>query len=206
MNFTYSISERNFLRTLKEEYHLKEHNKIKPIISLKFFRFKSSMANIYIPLANTYTKMSIPIETNNAPAPGNYSQAIKVSGPGDLVFLSGQLGVRSLTQDPRGSVAPGGVGPQTEQALHNLEGVLAAAGGNLKDIVRTTVYLTDFKTNLDEFDRAYSGYFHERGIQDLPARSLVPVSESFSRGRLVQIEATAFIPPKPSYQNARAIT
>ncbi|MDR0866829.1 MAG: Rid family detoxifying hydrolase, partial [Candidatus Symbiothrix sp.] len=77
------------------------------------------------------------ISTKNAPAAiGPYSQAIKA---GNLIFLSGQLGINPET----GEFVPGTVANQTEQVFKNIKAILAEAGLALDNVVKTTVFLAD---------------------------------------------------------------
>jgi len=70
------------------------------------------------------------------PARVPLSQAIKA---GDWVFASGQLG-----NDPQtGTLAEGGIGPETRQVCENLKAVLEAAGASLAKVVKVTIYMVD---------------------------------------------------------------
>ena len=81
--------------------------------------------------------MKTAIATEGAPrAIGPYSQAVRV---GQWVFCSGQIGLDPAT----GDLVGGGVVAEADRALHNLRAVLAAAGGSLDTLVRTTIYLVD---------------------------------------------------------------
>ena len=76
---------------------------------------------------------------NSASAPkaiGPYSQAVEDGG---LVFTSGVLPVDPVT----GEIYSGDVQVQTELILNNLENILKEAGCTLKNVVKTTVYMTD---------------------------------------------------------------
>ena len=122
------------------------------------------------------------ISTTNAPgAIGPYSQAVLANG---FLFISGQVGL-----DPAsGSLIPGGVVEQTEQAISNLEGILAAAGCSLADVVKTTVLLDtmdDFKTVNEVYARRFG--------DNRPARAAFAV-EKLPLGSLVEIEAVAAAP------------
>ena len=76
------------------------------------------------------------IETKHAPAAlGPYSQAKKV---GNLVFLSGQIGINPET----GKLAEG-LEAQAEQVCANIEAVLKKAGADMEAVVKTTCFLTD---------------------------------------------------------------
>ena len=119
------------------------------------------------------------IHSDAAPkAIGPYSQAIEQDG---WIFLSGQVAIDPET----GQVVDGGVEAQTERVLKNLEAVLAAAGGTLGNVVKTTVYLK----SLDDFARmneTYARFFKERP----PARATVEVSR-LPRDVRVEIDAIA---------------
>ena len=69
--------------------------------------------------------------------PSGFSHAVSVPA-GRMVFLAGQIGL-----DRGGKLAAGGVVPQFEQALANLQIALAGAGGHPSDLVSVTIYLTD---------------------------------------------------------------
>jgi 2-iminobutanoate/2-iminopropanoate deaminase len=122
------------------------------------------------------------ISTQSAPlAIGAYSQAIEYGKTGNLVFLSGQLGL-----DPAsGILVEGGVGAQTRQALRNIEFILSSAGYSLGDILKTTIFLTDI-ADFQEVNEVYASSFSG----DYPARSAVAV-KSLPKGGLVEIEVIA---------------
>ena len=117
------------------------------------------------------------VSSDNAPAAiGPYSPGIQT---GNMVFLSGQLGIDPAT----GKLAEGGVGAQARQSLKNIQALLAEVGATEKNVVKTTVFLTsmaDFK----EVNEAYAAVFDT----DCPARSCVAVKELPLNG-LVEIEA-----------------
>ena len=77
------------------------------------------------------------IKTDRAPAAiGPYEQAIGVGG---FLFTSGQIALDPTT----GIFLEGSIEEETERVIQNLEGILTEAGLTLKDVVKTTVYLTD---------------------------------------------------------------
>jgi len=124
----------------------------------------------------------IVIRTEEAPAPfqgAPYSQAIR---SGDLVFVSGQLGLK-----PGDTQISGTVGEQTEQIFQNLQAILAAAGSGVDRIVKTTVFLT----NLGDFQAMNEVYARHVG-EERPARSTVEIS-ALPSGALVEIEAIATV-------------
>ena len=122
------------------------------------------------------------IHTDDAPAAvGAYSQAIAT---GDIVFTAGQI---PLT--PEGDLLDGAaIDVQTEQALENAAAVLAAAGSELANALKVTVYLTDMET-FDAMDAAYESFFDE----EPPARSAVGVA-SLPKNVDVEIEVVAQVP------------
>jgi endoribonuclease L-PSP, putative len=105
------------------------------------------------------------IETTDAPkAIGPYSQAIKAGG---LVFVSGQVAIDPETQQ----VVPGGIKEQTERVCENLKAILEAAGTELENVVKSTVYLRSM-ADFAAMNEVYGRYFkHEP-----PARSTVAVA------------------------------
>ena len=118
------------------------------------------------------------IQTEKAPAAvGPYSQAIRTGG---LLITSGQLGM-----DPETGILPEGVEAQAEQSLRNIDAILAAAGYERTDVVKTTVFIR----NMDDFGKVNSIYAAYFGGHK-PARSCVEVS-ALPKGGLVEIEAIA---------------
>jgi 2-iminobutanoate/2-iminopropanoate deaminase len=124
----------------------------------------------------------IVIRTEEAPAPfqgAPYSQAIR---NGDLVFVSGQLGLK-----PGDTAISGTIQEQTEQIFANLKAILEAAGSGLDRIVKTTVFLTDLG-NFQGMNEVYARHVGE----DRPARSTVEIS-ALPSGAMVEIEAIATV-------------
>lgn len=123
--------------------------------------------------------MRVVVETSAAPkAIGPYSQAVKAGG---FLFVSGQIPIDPET----GSMAAVDVVAQTKQVMANLGAILSAEGLGFKDLVKTTIFLTD----LSDFARvndAYAEYFES----DPPARSTVQVA-ALPKGAKVEIEAIA---------------
>jgi len=119
------------------------------------------------------------VSTDDAPAAvGAYSQATATD---DIVFTAGQI---PLT--PEGDLLDGAdIDVQTEQALENVEAVLAAAGAGMDDVLKVTVYMEDIG-EFDEMNAAYGTFFDD----DPPARSAVGVDE-LPKGVDVEIEAIA---------------
>lgn len=120
----------------------------------------------------------VAITTDQAPAAsGAYTPALAV---GPFVFMSGQLPL-----DAQGNVIKGDIVVQTCQVIANLKAILAAAGLGLKDVVKTTVYLTDL-ADFQEMNRAYAEFFPGHP----PARTSVQVA-GLPKGVSIVIEAIA---------------
>lgn len=121
------------------------------------------------------------VQTEDAPgAIGPYSQAIVAGG---MVFTSGQIPI-----DPRtGEFVSGGIAEQTEQVLRNLAAVLEAAGSDLGNVVKTTVFLADM-SDFAEMNAVYARHF----TNDPPARSTVQAAR-LPRDARVEIEAVASV-------------
>ena len=116
------------------------------------------------------------VQTPDAPqAIGTYSQAIRA---GSTVYLSRQIGL-----DPATMQMVEGIDAQVHRVFQNLRAVAAAAGANLDDAVKLTVFLTDL-AYFARLNEIMSQYF----TQPYPARSAVGVSQ-LPRGALVEIEA-----------------
>ncbi len=122
---------------------------------------------------------SAAVSTDRAPgAIGPYSQALDAGG---WVFCSGQIGLDPAT----GQLVPGGIAPEAEQVLRNLEAVLAAAGLGFSDVVRTTIYLVD----LADFS-AVNDIYARHVRAPYPARATVGVA-ALPRGARIEIDAIA---------------
>jgi 2-iminobutanoate/2-iminopropanoate deaminase len=120
------------------------------------------------------------VSTDSAPAAlGPYSQAIIANG---FVFCSGTAGI-----DPATGAVAEGIEAQAEQALRNLDAILAAAGASLATLVKTTI----FYQNVDDFaaiNAVYARYMPEPP----PARS-APANVNLPRGLLISIDAIAVL-------------
>ncbi len=117
------------------------------------------------------------ISTNEAPsAIGPYSQAVEING---MVFLSGQIPL-----DPKtGEIVAGGIQLQTEQVLKNIGAVLAAAGLEYSDVVKTTCFLKDMN-DFPAMNLVYAKFFTE----NQPARAAVEVAR-LPKDVQIEIEA-----------------
>jgi reactive intermediate/imine deaminase len=119
------------------------------------------------------------IHSDAAPAAiGTYSQAVRC---GQLVFLSGQIPLRPDDM----TVVDGDFAARARQVFTNLGAVAKAAGGDLNDIVKLTIFLTD----LNDF-ATVNAVMEEFFEKPYPARAAVGVS-ALPKG--VDVEADAIL-------------
>jgi len=119
------------------------------------------------------------VTSPDAPASvGPYSQATRA---GDFVFCAGQAAFDPAT----GQIVGGGIGPQTEQVLRNLEAVLKAAGSGLERVVKVTIFLEDWR-DFAGMNEVFARFFPDRP----PARSTIQGTR-WPEESLVAIEAVA---------------
>ena len=125
-----------------------------------------------------------PVSADGAPAAiGPYSHAVVSNG---LLFCSGQIPL-----DPQsGELIGGGAGDQTRRCLDNLAAVCSAAGAELGDAVRLTVYATDLAADWADINEAYGAYFPGEGA---PARAAIGVA-ALPKGARVEIDAVVALP------------
>lgn len=121
------------------------------------------------------------IKTTTAPEPvGPYNQAVIA---GNLIFTAGQIAMIPET----GDLEEGDIKVQTSRVIKNLEAVLKAAGSDLSQVIKTTVFLK----NMDDFtqmNEVYGQFFQK----DSPARSAVEVAR-LPKDVLIEIECVALI-------------
>lgn len=116
------------------------------------------------------------ISTPDAPqAIGTYSQAIKVD---KTVYLSGQIPLDPETM----TVVEGDIGAQIRQVFDNLQAVARAAGGELRDIVKLNVYLTDLN-HFPVVNEIMATYFQE----PYPARAAIGIA-ALPKGVAVEMD------------------
>jgi len=117
------------------------------------------------------------IHSDAAPAAiGTYSQAIRA---GDLVFLSGQIPLDPATM----AIVDGDFEARARRVFDNLKAVAEAAGGNLDQVVKLTVFLTDLD-NFATVNSVMEDYF----AQPFPARAAIGVA-SLPKGADVEADA-----------------
>jgi len=107
-----------------------------------------------------------------------FSEAVR---SGDLLILSGQIGNRPGSLD----LVPGGIGPETRQALSNVQAILERHGSSLDRVVKCTVFLADMG-EWPAMNEVYVTFFPENP----PARSALAASGLALNARL-EIECMA---------------
>jgi 2-iminobutanoate/2-iminopropanoate deaminase len=128
-----------------------------------------------------------PITSEHAPAPvrgAPYSPAV-VAPPGELVFVSGQLGIDPGT----GALVGDDAAAQTAQAMRNVAALLEAAGLSVADLAQVTIYATDLAGDFPVINAAYAEALGDAR----PARAGVGVV-ALPLGARVEIQAIAVRP------------
>lgn len=119
------------------------------------------------------------IRTNNAPAPiGPYNQAIQY---GDMLFVSGQIAIDPAT----GELVQGDIQAEARQVMENLKAVLAAAGMDFSNVIKSTIFLMDMG-QFAQVNEVYGSYFTDNP----PARETVQVA-GLPKGVNVEISVIA---------------
>ena len=108
---------------------------------------------------------------------GPYSQAIKTDG---FLFASGQIPIDPAT----GNLVEGDITEQTRQVAKNIQAVLAAAGMDFSNVVKTSCFLQDMG-DFQAFNEEYAKWFVSR-----PARSCVAV-KTLPKNAKVEVEIIA---------------
>jgi reactive intermediate/imine deaminase len=124
------------------------------------------------------------LNPDGLPAPlGPYSNVV-TSGPGQLVFVAGQVALDANAE----VVGKGDIAAQTRQVMENLRLALEAAGASFADVVRVVNYITDVKLfgQMAEVRREYL-------VEPYPVSTLVEVPALIFPELLIEIEAIAVI-------------
>jgi len=117
------------------------------------------------------------IKTDKAPqAIGTYSQAIKV---GTTVYMSGQIPLIPETME----MVEGDISANIRRVFDNLKAVAQAAGGDLKDIAKLNIFLTDL-SHFPTVNEVMAEYFTE----PYPARAAIGVA-SLPKDAPVEMDA-----------------
>ena len=112
-----------------------------------------------------------------------YTLAI-LTDPGQLLFIAGQ----TASGKDGNVVGVGDIEAQTKQIFENLKIIVEEAGGNLADIVKTTVYITDAKYREGQ-RKIRNQYFKD----NFPTSTLIIVKGLAREEFLIEIEAIAVI-------------
>ena len=121
------------------------------------------------------------IHTDDAPqAIGTYSQAVKVD---NTVYISGQIPLDPASME----IVAGGIEAEITRVFDNLKAVAQAAGGNLADIVKLNIFLTDLG-NFPRVNEIMAQYFE----QPYPARAAIGVA-ALPKGVGVEMDAVLVI-------------
>ena len=132
---------------------------------LLFFLLFNSSCSKTAENKTTITKMKKIIQTPNAPAPiGPYSQAVQIDY---TLYLSGQVAINPLTNQLNNP----DLETETRQVMDNIKAIIIEAGFEMKDIVKTSIFLSDM-VYFQRVNQVYATYFNS----DFPARETVQVA------------------------------
>jgi enamine deaminase RidA (YjgF/YER057c/UK114 family) len=115
-----------------------------------------------------------------------WSHVVTTTG-GRTIHVSGQVGI-----DARGElVGPGDLKRQTEQAFENVRLALAAAGATMHHVVKSTIFVVNFRSDMLPTIREVRGRYFSQ--EHPPASTLVGVTALAGPEWLIEIEATAVV-------------
>ncbi|HLO82919.1 MAG TPA: RidA family protein [Chitinophagaceae bacterium] len=119
--------------------------------------------------------------------PKGYSHAAVIDlGNSKMIIISGQVAYNTKSE----LVGANDFEKQTEQVFTNLKNILEAHGGNMDNMVKIGVFITD-TVNIPIFREVRNRYMD---VKNLPPSTALVVKELFSPGLLIEVEATAIIP------------
>ena len=116
--------------------------------------------------------------------PGGYSHVVEITGPGRIVYVAGQLGLK-----PDGKIA-GDFRAQTVQAFENLKAALAAVGATFNDVVKLNNYLVDITPNIAIYREVRDKYVN---TAKPPASTTIGVPALARDGALFEVEAIVML-------------
>lgn len=117
-------------------------------------------------------------------SPAGYSHVVKVTAPGSLIYVSGQVAL-----DGEGDVVgKGDIEKQLRRVFTNLREALASVGATFDDLVKMNTYMVDIAGGIDAYRRIRAEFL---GDAEPPASTLVEVRRLASTDFLVEIEAVA---------------
>jgi enamine deaminase RidA (YjgF/YER057c/UK114 family) len=130
------------------------------------------------------------INTPQLGDPIGYAHAVAAAPGGRLVFLGGQTAL-----DREGNVVGTTLIEQFDVAAGHVVTALATAGGRPEDLVSMQIFVTDpadYRLRLSELGRVWKGHFGRH----YPASGLFGVTRLFDEEALVELMATAVVPPR----------
>jgi enamine deaminase RidA (YjgF/YER057c/UK114 family) len=116
--------------------------------------------------------------------PGGYSHVVEATGPGRIVYIAGQLGLK-----PDGNIA-GDFRAQATQAFENLKAALAAVGATFNDVVKLNNYLVDISANLGAYREVRDKYVN---VSQPPASTTIGVPALARPDALYEVEAVVIL-------------
>ena len=116
--------------------------------------------------------------------PGGYTHVVEVTGPGRIVYIAGQLGLK-----PNGDIA-GDFRAQCVQAFENLKAALAAVGATFDDVVKLNNYLIDIPKNLGSYREVRDKYVN---TSQPPASTTIGIPALARPDALYEVEAVVLL-------------
>jgi len=116
--------------------------------------------------------------------PGGYTHVVETIGPGRIVYIAGQLGLR-----PDGKIA-GDFRAQAIQAFENLKMALAAVGATFNDVVKLNNYLVDISGNLSIYREVRDRYVN---VSQPPASTTIGVPALARPDAHYEVEAVVML-------------
>jgi len=110
-----------------------------------------------------------------------FSEAVQV---GNMLIVSGQIG----NVPGKLELVPGGIGPESRQALENIRAILERHGASMKDVVKCTIFLAD----IGDWG-AFNAVYREMFSAPYPARSALG-SSGLVLGAETEVECMAVVP------------
>ena len=119
-----------------------------------------------------------------APEPrGPYSHAVRA---GDFIYVSGQVAINPHSN----KLEQGTVASETRMTIENIRAILKAAGADLGDVIKCSVFLADIR-DFSAMNEVYGEYFGAAK----PARTTVQATLP-AQGIKVEIDCVAYKPVK----------
>jgi enamine deaminase RidA (YjgF/YER057c/UK114 family) len=116
--------------------------------------------------------------------PGGYTHVVEVTGPGRIVYIAGQLGLKQ-----NGDIA-GDFRAQCVQAFENLKAALAAVGATFDDVVKLNNYLIDIPKNLGAYREVRDKYVN---TSQPPASTTIGIPALARPDALYEVEAVVLL-------------